>query len=147
MRNVALLLSFGLVIAACGDAQHPSAPLSRRAGGVASPDVAPSDGAAKHPDAKPADQVGFTKIQAYYGTPITLYPGQDGTATMSCPAGSVVTGGGFEMYINSLGPEPAMWRSRATGPVESATGWIVSASNRAIGAVEGNLQAWVSCAS
>ena len=145
MRNTALLLIAGLVIAACADDQNPSAPTAQRSSRGA---LATATADVSRPQAaKPVDQVGFTNIQVAYGPWAPIAAGQDFTTTVSCPAGTIATAGGFELGISAPGPVPSVWRSHANGPLTNPTGWIVSASNKASGAVDGNVQAWVSCAS
>ena len=145
MRNLALLLAATIAGTACAD-QSPSAP-GRHSSGIASADVAASQPVKSGAASKPIDQVGFTKVQVVYGPYTSIAVGQQLTTTVSCPAGTTVTGGGYETGLTAIGPVVGIWRSHADGPLSAPTGWIVSAANTASGAVAGSVQAWATCAS
>jgi hypothetical protein len=150
MRNRLLLLAAAVLLSACADDQHATAPASRSglAGRSASGDAAPSGQATGNPQAKPIDQVGFTKVVTYFGAPVTLNPGQATSAQATCPAGTVVTGGGHDLDVQSVGTVPLLVRSR---PLQSgndpATGWLVTFSNTQAGSGTLQFWAWVACAS
>jgi hypothetical protein len=152
MRNRLLLplLTAAVVLAACADDQHTTGPASRsgpssRSG---SGDVTPTGQAIANPQAKPTDQVGFTKVAAVYGVPVNLAANASENATVACPVGSFSTGGGFDMVLTDVGSIPTIRTSRPTKtPAGVPDGWLISVTNIQPGAVAAQIQAWVLCAS
>jgi hypothetical protein len=145
MRNRLLLLLTAVILSACADDQHATGPASRSGVGSrsASGDASPStQGIA--PQAKPTDQVGFTKIVAIYGESVDLAANTSANATVTCPAGSVATGGGFATGLLTVGSIPTV---RSSNPITNPSGWLISVSNIQPGAVAAVIQAWVLCAS
>lgn len=148
MRNRLLLLTAAVVLSACADDQHTTAPAgSHIASSGAAGNLDRSAPGTSMAAAKPVDQVGFTKVAVLYGTAVSVAVGANGTATITCPAGSLATGGGFELATSGVGTVPIVWRSHATTSGSIADGWIVSMNNQQAGAVPAYVQAWVSCAS
>jgi hypothetical protein len=107
MRNHILLLSTALLLAACADDQHPTAPTSAKAAGDARPATQ-----SVTPQAKPTDQVGFTKITKLTSLASFIWPGSTGTASVTCPAGSTVIGGTHRLYGYVATATPA-WVTRS----------------------------------
>jgi hypothetical protein len=98
MRRV-LILSAALIAAACSDNQQPTSPANGRSVSVkASAANEPSSSA----QAKPTDQVGFTKVTRVFSDNITVPAGQEGQAVATCPPGSVLTGGGYTLNYQTL---------------------------------------------
>jgi hypothetical protein len=148
MRNRIMLLTAAVLLTACADDQHATAPASSHtASSRAAGDLGLSAPGASIAGAKPIDQVGFTKVAVLYGNSVTVAAGANGIATITCPAGSLATGGGFELGLSGPGPIPIVWRSHGTTSGSTADGWIVTISNQQAGAVTASVQAWVSCAS
>ena len=148
MRNRLLLLTAAVLLSACADDQHSTAPASSHtatSGAAGNLDrSAPGTASA---GAKPVDQVGFTKVAVLYGAAVSVSAGANGTATITCPAGSLATGGGFEIATSGVGTIPIVWRSHETTSGSTADGWIVSMNNQQPGALTAYVQAWVSCVS
>jgi len=142
MRRL-LLLSAVFVAAACSDTQQPTAPTKSRA-------LAPNESAGAQlspsPQAKPTDQVGFTKITKVLTNPQVLPAGSVGELAAQCPAGSVLTGGGYSTSVFpnlSNDARPYIADSRDGG----SNGWYVRVFNTATGATEIVFWAYVYCAS
>jgi hypothetical protein len=138
-----LLLLAVVVTAACSDTQQPTAPSKGRTpapNGSAAGQLAPS------PQAKPTDQVGFTKITHVITNPQTLPAGSVSELTAQCPSGSVLTGGGYSTSVFpnlSNDARPFIADSRDGG----ANGWYVRVFNTATGATEILFWAYAYCAS
>jgi hypothetical protein len=148
MRTRLLLLTAAVLLSACADDQHATAPASSHtAGSRAAGNLGLSAPGTSIAGAKPIDQVGFTKVAVLYGASVSVAAGANGTATITCPAGSLATGGGFEIGTSGVGTVPIVWRSHETTSGSTADGWIVSMNNQQPGAVTAFVQAWVSCAS
>jgi hypothetical protein len=150
MRTSFFLISLAAVVAACADQQQPTSPVGAAARlesstvggeGGALPAQAPTT-----PQAKPTDQVGFTKVQMYAGAPAVLAAGDRWTVSATCPAGAVATAGGYDVIFPGGGTAPGISKSRPNGsPV--ADGWTIDVDNRQAGAADIKAWAWVSCAS
>jgi hypothetical protein len=122
MRTMALLLSTALLIAACADGEHPTSPSRSRATSPAPADAAPAGLNAVVPNAKPTDQVGFTKVFTVKSAMVHLPFGNPATATATayCPAGSYPVSGSYGVYLNVEG-----FRIMYNEPF--ANGWSVTA--------------------
>ena len=142
MRNV-LLLSVAAALVACSDNSQSTAPVRVRS--VANSDVASAG--IKVPDAKPSGG-SFTQIAVVTGTTVNVNAGASANAAVTCPVGSAVTGGGYELFLPAGQTAPIVWRNRQlliqTGV---ASGWTVNVNNTQAGAGAISITAWVSCAS
>lgn len=148
MRKRPFFLTAAVLLSACADDQHATAPASRSGSRYANGNLAASSQSGVTPQAKPTDQVGFTKVAAAYGIPVNLGANADANATVTCPAGSFPTGGGFAVVVNGVGSMPTVHQSLPTEtPAGIPDGWSISASNTQPGAVAALIQAWVMCAS
>jgi hypothetical protein len=156
MRNSLILFSFAALVAACSEQQQPTSPTTAKSDrsfpvvdGIKVPEVRRTEpvgltkaGDARFPvvdgirvpDAKPTDQVGFTTIEYIEGPPTTVPAGQSIQGFALCPAGELVTGGGFRLS-NYNGQPPIVTYSRliVSGP---QYGWSVSINNKAAGATD-----------
>ena len=139
------LVLFSAIVAttACSDSQQATAPRSRSDRPVAG-DIAPSAPAIK-PDAKPQDQVGFTKITSLVGSPVTIPAGAVMGAHVVCPAGTVVVGGGY-IVTEPTGTYPWV-RVSFQENSGSTTGWGVSVHNDLPGAAPVIVEATALCVS
>ena len=150
MRTRSLMLAASaLVIAACADDQHPSAPASSHSvtRSSATGDVGPSAQSTGTPYAKPQDQVGFTKV-VYVGSGNVSAPaGQSSGGSATCPAGSIAVSGGYTLYVTTGAPSPLVTSTSPSGPASSPTGWSVTISNEAAGAGAAVFQVYALCAS
>ncbi len=118
MRITTLLALGAVVVAACSDNQSsPTSP--RMASGSVRPDAA-SASLAPSPNAKPVDQVGFTKITKVVGPEVILGSGQSSSSTATCPSGTTLTGGGYKSTLIN-GTPPWVWNSAD----DSNNGWLV----------------------
>jgi hypothetical protein len=121
MRNHILLLSTALLLVACADDQHSTAPAGSRSAPnrSAAGDVGTS-AQPINPQAKPTDQVGFTSVSTVTSAIVTaqgvINPGY-GIAT--CPAGTTAISGGYNVDSNQLDA-----RVYYDGP-DGANGWKV----------------------
>lgn len=130
MRTL-LLISTALVLAACSDNPQPTAP--RNTGSAAADREVISRGGNTN-NAKPTDQVGFTKITRVQSVSTTYLPGYTYTLVATCPAGTTVVGGGYRIFgggVNRPGidmsdvDEPShanAWSVLLTDPVTGSTG-------------------------
>jgi hypothetical protein len=139
MRNHILLLSTALLLAACTDDQHPTAATSAKAAGDVRPTVQ-----SVTPQAKPADQVGFTKITKVTSLANFIWAGSTGTASVTCPAGSTVVGGTHRLYGYVATATPA-WIVKSED--DSQNGWTVIIDNSQAGGQPVNVIAVAYCAS
>ena len=145
MRNRLLLLTAAVLLSACADDQHPTAPASRPASSSrsAAGDLGTATQSTGSPQAKPIDQVGFTKITAVNSDLIHTVPGQNTGTFVSCPAGSTAIGGGYHITLYTAGSVPPL--TRVIGL--EGNGWAVSFSNEPVGAGYFTYYASVYCAS
>jgi hypothetical protein len=144
MRRL-LLLSIALMLAACADDQHSTAPASSRsassARSLATGNVAaPSRGVT--PLAKPSGQIGFSQV-AIYASVLFVVPA-DGNVNqfLECPTGTTATGGGYRLNPSSLDHPPFV---HISGP--ESNGWRVQILNSATGSTQASFTIFVSCAS
>lgn len=150
MRTRSLMLAAAtLVLAACADDQHPSAPASPHSVGrsSASGDVAPGTQTISTPNAKPQDQVGFTKVVYVGSGNISAPAGQTSGGSATCPAGSIAISGGYTLYVTAGAPSPLVTSTSPSGPTPNPTGWSVAISNEAAGAGAAVFQVYALCAS
>ena len=97
MRNHILILTAAILLGACPDDQHTTAPASSRsARSSATSDVMPSTQGLGVPQAKPLDP-GFTQVTTVKSPLLGLYAGGSGWVTATCPPGSQVIGGGYTL--------------------------------------------------
>ena len=93
--RTAIILALVAAVAACDDQQQqPTSPIAPRAAAQVGGDVGPVTQGIKLPDARPTDQVGFTKVATYSPGLTTLVAGETTDIYAACPAGSFMTGGG-----------------------------------------------------
>jgi hypothetical protein len=129
MRNRLLFLSAAVLLSACADDQHTTAPAnSRSSRSSALGDVGATAQSSPVPAAKPIDQVGFTTAQTIISATLDVPPGQFSVATASCPAGTTLVGGGYT--IVAWGVTPVIYLNN---PSVSGTGWDVGLFNPAGG--------------
>ena len=140
--RTAIILALVAAVAACDDQQQqPTSPVAPRAAAPVTADVGPVTTGIKLPDAKPTDQVGFTKVTAYSTALIPLVVGQTAHVLATCPAGSFMTGGGHTM--TPVGTSPSVLQSFPDGLDQ----WHVVVRNDQAGAQNLSVRAWVLCAS
>jgi hypothetical protein len=145
MRNRLLLLTAAVVLSACADDQHTTGPSSRSgiASRSAAGDAAPSGQGSVTPSAKPTDQVGFTTITQVKSEPFAITPGQVMSASATCPAGTSVVGGGYNL-TNLPSVFPIVSSSSAT---LGSNSWWVTIWNTAAGAGSLGMSVYAYCAS
>jgi hypothetical protein len=105
MRKNLLLLSVAVLLAACADDQHSTAPKAPRSG-AASRSVADSP---PGPGAKPIDQVGWTQAVTITSAPHAVAPGTSGVAIATCPAGTTLVGGGYTLDFTTISVAPLVY--------------------------------------
>ena len=138
MRSL-LLLSAIIAITACSDNQQPTSPVN---GAVAHTPSTNQLNQLPEANGKPVPgPVPFTKMATYYGPGLVIPAGNTNTTTVQCPAGSVPTGGGYDVSTSG-GTYPIVYYNHPT-----ATGWIAGANNQQAGSAEITIRAWVLCAS
>lgn len=138
MRSL-LLVSAIIAITACSDNQQSTSPVN----GVAARTPSASQ-LSQEPQSngKPAPgAVAFTKLTNNYGPSVTVPAGSVKSASVQCPAGSLPTGGGYDIATNG-GTWPMVSSS-----APNATGWVVSIDNSQAGSAVVYVAAWVICAS
>ena len=135
MRRLFTLVSIAAAVAACGDQQQPTSPVAA-APSSADRQVASTSGAdlaeVKVPQAKPTDQVGFTKVQIVEGAPVTVIANTFNGAGAFCPAGSVAVGGSY--HIGSVNGTPPLVDRTERATLGLQTGWVVDVDNTQAGA-------------
>jgi len=146
MRNLMALLSFTL-LAACADQQSPTSPKSSPKGNLDATTGATTE-VTKAPTAsgKPADQVGFTKVERIETQIVTITANGDGSVVAYCPAGSTVVGGGHYLTGIALTSSPPLVSISEPTP-GAQPGWGVMVLNHAAGAAAVNLRAYALCVS
>jgi len=147
MRTSFLFVSLAaaVALAACSDHDQLTSPTAKVRPEASNVSTEASQ-ASPSPQAKPVDQVGFTKVVFYVGDWITFDAGSGGFVMVACPPGTVVTGGGYDAIIN--GTPPLVYKSRPIGAGEpSGGGWKVWLSNAQVGAAPVKVSAWAGCAS
>ena len=143
MRNFITLLAAATLIVACADDPHPTAPALRSSARSANGTVGPAAQSAPSGQAKPVDQVGFTKITTVSASSGWVPAGSSGDATANCPDGTTVISGGF---ITSGGPISATPPSLAISRIEG-NGWHVKFVNGAPGSIALFFDVFAYCAS
>jgi hypothetical protein len=122
MRKNLFLLSAAFLLAACADDQHATAPSAPRSGAASSSvDAYPPGPSA---GAKPVSQTGWTQAITV-GATISVAPGIADWATVVCPAGTTLVGGGFSLGLGS-GTPPAVYLNN---PNVQGTGWNAGVRN------------------
>lgn len=139
MRTNFLLVSLAAVVAACSDQQQPTSPAGKTR--APSADIsAPSSATAPSPQAKPVDQVGFTKVAVIASDMVSALAGQYGSASAKCPDGWLATGGGYQLYAGH--PEVITDRSEYVPP----RSWGLAVDNTK-GVTDATFKVWVVCVS
>ena len=147
MRSL-ILISVAVLVAACSDDRQPTSPRSFGGTGSATTVSRESRNVVAGAQAKPVDQVGFTKTTVVASPELTisnLLP-QDMTKSIAaaCPIGSAVVGGGYRILIGAVtinASEPVKspgvgypdtWNLTATLdpnlPSATVKAWVVCAS-------------------
>lgn len=143
MRTSILFVSVAALVVACSDQQQPTSPAvtgsSLQSGSLSESTVASSQGTST-PQAKPVDQVGFSKVQVV-SLGKNVPAGVISIVIVECPAGTVLVGGGHEEQTG--GTRGVVWKSRP----ETSTSWIVGVDNAQAGAESNLVTAWALCAS
>ena len=125
MRTSFLLISAVLVLAACDDAAETTAPRSRSLVTPATAQVSPVQNASGKPVPSFTTVTTVESAQGIYGgfgNPLGWFP--KGTITMTCPAGTQVIGGGYD--ISGAYPwDLSVYTSKPDG----ANGWMVTVEN------------------
>jgi len=148
MRTVFLLVLSALAIGACSDEQpQPTSPMLRtRAEGQIAGATETSTAGTAVSQAKPVDQVGFTKVIQLSSPPIHVKANWGAQSYVDCPLGSKATGGGY--YIDGFGtPGARPWvkYSRAANETNGQQSWEVQVVNDS--ATEFDFTIYVECAS
>jgi hypothetical protein len=147
--RMALAIISGVVatLVACSEQQQPTSPTTTQSSaeqrlGQAHNPLPVADGI-RVPDAKPTDQVGFTKVIDVYGDFVTLNAGGTGSAGAQCPDGTTPVGGGY--LFAAPGPDGAQPFVRRSNRINA--GWEVFVVNLASGAGTVIFRANAVCAS
>jgi hypothetical protein len=146
MRTL-ILLSTLVILAACADDQHATAPANSRSLNSARSTAAGDARASSQlvsAQGKPTDAVGFTKITTVIST-WTFPANGNGFAHTDCPVGTTVIGGGFGYDLPGgfpIVPAPSMIGSGIVG-----TGWQIALINNQPGAISWTIEVAAYCAS
>lgn len=135
-----------VALAACSDDRVTSPAASRQ--NIDNRLTPPTTSAAavnSPPQAKPVDQVGFTKITQVAGAYGWVLAGAMGEATALCPAGSTAVGGGF-VFTGWATANPPMVSGSFQITEAEQTGWRVKVNNH-LGAVPTSFSPYAICAS
>ena len=98
MYNRLLLVAAAVLMSACADDQHATAPNSRSARSGAAADVESAGQTVVKAAGKPTDQVGLTTVFSVVGNSASMAFALGPTpATATCPAGSQAIGGGYSV--------------------------------------------------
>jgi len=124
MRNFVLVISAATVLVACGEDPHPTSPAAGARS--ASGQIQPTADKAPVVQAKPVDQVGFTKIVRIYSSQKNVAAGVSGAETATCPAGTTVISGSY--FITGGGPFTGAPRLSYSVD-DQANGWTVGFAN------------------
>jgi hypothetical protein len=127
MRNRLFLLAAAVLLSACADDQHTTAPASRSglSGRSLNGEATASGKAIANPLAKPTDQVGFTQVFTVGEPDFThISKGNTGTGTATCPAGSHVIGGYYTITFHDTAPD----FTYISAGIDQANGWSVTGS-------------------
>jgi hypothetical protein len=140
-----ILLSTLIVLAACNDDQHATAPISRSLNRATSP-AGDTRVSSQLPSAqgKPTTVVGFTTITPVLST-LTFNPGVSGTVHADCPAGTTVVSGGFGYDLQNGFPTVAAPSMISAGIV--GNNWSIVISNNLPGAITWTIDVVAYCAS
>jgi len=147
MRNRLFLFAATILFVACADDQHSTAPASRTTSGrSASANVTPSTQTAGQ--AKPIDQVGFTKIAEAVSKNMVIPIGGQDDRVATCPLGSVAVSGGvlFLGYVAAASP-PWITFSGLRDVGGGQSGWAVTIDNEQPGANGVTVRVFAYCAS
>jgi hypothetical protein len=137
MRTIISLLALSFAAAACGDKQ----PTSPNTGKSPSPGVSsPRTQLAKSPDAKPTDQVGFSKVQTVSSSLESVVAGESKDVFAYCPAGTTVVSGGHLAWVSGSAPFISM-------SYPDGDRWHILVVNDQAGAAFLTIRAWVVCVS
>ena len=132
------------IVAACSDQREPTSPAARVTTRAATADVGAASLATAGGQAKPTDQVGFTKITLIENYEVVPLGGSAQIIAL-CPIGSTVTGGGFSAGVYATG-KPIISHSRVI-TVGNQNGWSVGVENTAVGAAAAGVHVHGLCAS
>ena len=134
-----------VALAACSDDRVTSPAASRQ--NIDNRLTPPTTSAAVNTpsQAKPVDQVGFTKITQVAGAYGWVLAGAMGEATALCPAGSTAVGGGF-VFTGWATANPPMVSGSFQITEAEQTGWRVKVNNH-LGAVPTSFSPYAICAS
>ena len=130
MRTSFLLLSAALVLAACNDAGESTAPRSRTivtsaSEGSAAQYLPPGPSASGKPSPGFSSVISVESAQGTFGgAGNALGWLTKGTVTATCPAGTTVMGGGFDVY-GTYPWDLSVYSSKPNG----ANGWKVTVEN------------------
>ena len=141
MRSV-ILVSAAIMLAACSDSPQATAPRSMSShGSSAAGNAVLTTQGIKVPDAKPADQVGWTKMVANLADGF-VPAGGAATVTAKCPVGTTAISGGF-IADNANVLAPKMIGSY----LDATNGWTVGLSNTAPGSFAFTFTVFAYCVS
>jgi len=146
MRTSILFLSLAAIVVACSE-QQPTSPAAKTPGVRPQADASPSGGAAPAPQAKPVDQVGFTKAALAFSDLVTVAVGEFKDATAYCPAGAAAVGGGYQTYSLNGGTQPIVFVNRPANLIGTPTGWLAGLTNNQAGAAQIYLRSYAVCVS
>src|SRR5262249_17540174 len=141
MRRL-LLLSTAFVLFACSDNPQTTSPRSISSESRAGDVTKVADGI--RPQAKPTDQIGWTKVTKVVSFFVAVSPNSVGTVKATCPAGTTVIGGGHQVAGTLAGvPSPLVAGSEDAG----RNGWAITVDNLQPGAALLQIYAIAYCAS
>jgi hypothetical protein len=135
-----------VLLAACADDQHSTAPAGNRSS--ASRSLSPSDGRTSAQlssgQSRPTDAVGFTRVSSNVSN-WTFGPGKSGVAHTDCPTGTTITGGGYAVDVPDGTPVTAL--PIVVASIAGGNGWSILVENTQPGATSWTFTVQVLCAS
>lgn len=146
MRTQFLLVSLVAMLAACSEQQQPTSPTTAARTEPRSGDYsAAANTAGGAPQAKPVDQVGFSKAVTIFSDPLYVPAGQLAAGEATCPTGSFAIGGGHSIFLTGgvkvLSSHPDV---NAVGDIPRA--WTLTMDNTT-GATQAGFRVWAVCVS
>jgi hypothetical protein len=149
VAGLAIVSAALVILAGCADDQHPSAPTRSYSTGrsAAAGDVGLNPQAIGTPNAKPQDQIGFTKVTSYFSGTLIAPAGQTISGSSACPAGSFAVGGGYTLIVAPGALAPVVMSTAPSGLASTPNGWGVVLANDAAGTAQAFFQVYTLCAS
>ena len=143
--TVLLTLAAAILVAACAD-DRPTSPVSSPGArsSLATGTLPSATASGPSAQGKPVDHVGFTTVTRVIGSLAVVNVGVQNQSLATCPAGSTLVGGGYQMKgFESTHTPP--WITQSSD--NTAQGWVVDMVNSQPGGGVVSFNAFAYCAS